>query len=106
MWSPGSAWATRGSGSMPCMAAPPSCPSIPMGRAGRASSSASPVGGPMPRALVVDDEPLARERIRTLLRGHPGVEVAGECGDGVEALAAVRRERPHLLLLDVQMPGL
>jgi len=60
----------------------------------------------MPRALVVDDEPLARERIRTLLRGHPGVEVAGECGDGVEALAAVRRERPHLLLLDVQMPGL
>jgi len=60
----------------------------------------------MPTALVVDDEPLARERIRTLLRNHPGVEVAGVCADGVEAVAAIRHLRPQLLLLDVQMPGL
>src|SRR6188474_3515797 len=77
MWSPGSDCATRGSGSTLCMAAPRSCPSTPIRRAGRASSSVSQAGGPMPRALVVDDEPLARERIRTLLRGHPGVELAG-----------------------------
>jgi two-component system LytT family response regulator len=60
----------------------------------------------MPSALIVDDEPNARERIRALLARHPGVTVAGECGDGIDALAAIRRERPQLLLLDVQMPGL
>ncbi|HEX2189461.1 MAG TPA: LytTR family DNA-binding domain-containing protein [Longimicrobiaceae bacterium] len=58
------------------------------------------------RALVVDDEPLARERVRALLERYPGIRVVGECGDGVAAVAAIRRERPDLLLLDVQMPGL
>ena len=60
----------------------------------------------MPSALIVDDEPNARERIRTLLARHAAVTVAGECGDGVAAVEAIRRERPDLVLLDVQMPGL
>jgi two-component system, LytTR family, response regulator len=60
----------------------------------------------MPSALIVDDEPNARERIRALLARHPSLTIVGECGDGVDALAAIRRERPQLLLLDVQMPGL
>ena len=61
--------------------------------------------GPI-RALVVDDEPLARERLTTLLRDVPDVECVGECGDGRAALAALEEERPDLLFLDVQMPEL
>src|SRR5262245_47863278 len=56
------------------------------------------------RALVVDDEPLAREGIRLLLEGDPEVAVAGECGTGRDAVAAVMQLRPDLLFLDVQMP--
>ena len=58
------------------------------------------------RALIVDDEPLARQRLRTLLRGEPDVDVVGECADGQEAVAAIRELEPHLLFLDVQMPVL
>jgi len=57
-------------------------------------------------ALIVDDEPHARERVRTLLARHASVQVIGECSDGIAAVTAIRRERPQLLLLDVQMPGL
>jgi two-component system, LytTR family, response regulator len=57
------------------------------------------------RILIVDDEPLARARVRAFLRGDPFVEVVGECSDGVEALAAIGRERPDIVFLDVQMPG-
>ena len=57
------------------------------------------------RVLVVDDEPLAREGVRLLLARLPDVAVVGEAGDGREAVAAVRRLRPDLVLLDVQMPG-
>jgi len=56
------------------------------------------------RALIVDDEPLARERIRQLLSGETGVEVAGECRNGAEALAAIRAGAPDLVFLDIQMP--
>src|SRR5689334_13973929 len=56
------------------------------------------------RTLVVDDEPLARERLRKLLEAEPDVEVVGECANGMEALAAVSKEQPDLLFLDVQMP--
>ncbi len=56
------------------------------------------------RALIVDDEPLARERIRTLLRQQPDFEIAGECGDGARAVAAIEKLRPDLVFLDVQMP--
>jgi two-component system LytT family response regulator len=57
------------------------------------------------RVLVVDDEPLARRRLRALLRRRREVDSVLEAGDGDEALAALLRERPDLLFLDVQMPG-
>jgi two-component system LytT family response regulator len=56
------------------------------------------------RILIVDDEPLARSRVRSFLRANPLVEVAGECGDGMEALAAMRGERVDIAFVDVQMP--
>ncbi len=56
------------------------------------------------RTLIVDDEPLARERIRTLLRDEPDIELIGECADGKEAVSAIQRKNPELLFLDVQMP--
>jgi two-component system, LytTR family, response regulator len=56
------------------------------------------------RALVVDDEPLARSNICVLLRGDPQIEVVGECGSGAEALAKIRSLKPDLVFLDVQMP--
>lgn len=54
--------------------------------------------------LIVDDEPLARQRIRYLLANEPDILVTGECGDGEEALDALRETAPDLLFLDVQMP--
>src|ERR671917_1055849 len=56
--------------------------------------------------LVVDDEPLAREKIREMVKRDAEVEIVGECSSGAEAVAAVRELRPALLLLDVQMPEL
>lgn len=58
------------------------------------------------RVLVVDDEPLARDDIVHLLAGREGVDVAGTCASGAEAIAAVRELRPDVLLLDVRMPGI
>jgi two-component system LytT family response regulator len=58
------------------------------------------------RTLIVDDEPLARERLRTLLTDRPGIAIVGECATGAEALETIRSERPQLVLLDVQMPEL
>ena len=58
------------------------------------------------RALIVDDEPLARRGIRQLLAPYPEVHVVGECRDGREALRALASERPDFVFLDVQMPGL
>lgn len=58
------------------------------------------------RVLVVDDEPLARERIRHFLAAEPDMEVLGECGDGAQAVQELERLRPELLFLDVQMPRL
>ena len=58
------------------------------------------------RALIVDDEPLARERIVDMLVGDPDLEIIGECGDGLMAVAAVESHKPDLLFLDVQMPEL
>lgn len=56
------------------------------------------------RALIVDDEPLARERIRQLLRAEPDVQCAGECSSGSDAVNAIARLDPDLVFLDVQMP--
>ncbi len=58
------------------------------------------------RLLIVDDEPLARERLRALLRGVSSVEIVGECSNGTEALAALEKNPPDVVFLDVQMPGL
>ena len=58
------------------------------------------------RALIVDDEPLARRRVRQLAAEEPDLEFVGECGDGAEALAAIAEHAPDLVFLDVNMPGL
>jgi two-component system LytT family response regulator len=58
------------------------------------------------KTLIVDDEPLARERVRSLLQDEPDIEIVGECGSGPEALTAIKKNSPDLLFLDVQMPGL
>jgi len=56
------------------------------------------------RALVVDDEPLSRTSVVAELRHDPDVSLAGECSSGDEALAEIRRLRPDLVFLDVEMP--
>lgn len=58
------------------------------------------------KALIVDDEPLARDRIRELLKDHPEIEVIGEARNGQEAIDAVVNHNPDLVFLDVQMPDL
>jgi len=58
------------------------------------------------RALVVDDEPLARERLRGLLDDRSGVSLVAEAEDGREAVDALRGQDPDLVFLDVQMPGM
>jgi two-component system LytT family response regulator len=56
------------------------------------------------RVLLADDEPLATRRLRRMLEAAPDVTVVAECATGAEALAAAAREKPDLVLLDVQMP--
>ncbi len=58
------------------------------------------------RALIADDEPLARERLQFLLSGKEEVEVAGECRNGREVVAALKQNRFDVLFLDIQMPGM
>ena len=58
------------------------------------------------RVLIVDDEPLARARLRALLEAQPGTQVTGEAGDGEAALAACAAAPPALVLLDIAMPGI
>ncbi len=65
----------------------------------------SDLPGPL-RVAIVDDEAPARALLREYLSPCPGVEVVAECANGFEAVAAVERVSPALLLLDVQMPGL
>lgn len=61
--------------------------------------------GPIYRALIVDDERLARERIRRLLARERDFTVSGETATAREALRAIQAERPDVLFLDVEMPG-
>jgi len=57
------------------------------------------------RALIVDDEPLARRAIRRMLERHADIEIVQECGDGDSAISSIPALRPDLVFLDVQMPG-
>jgi len=57
------------------------------------------------RTVIVDDEPLARTSIRTLLQRDPEIQVVAECASGTEAIDVMRASRPDLCFLDVQMPG-
>ncbi|EOC1565901.1 two-component system response regulator BtsR [Cronobacter dublinensis] len=54
--------------------------------------------------LIVDDEPLARENLRLLLKDETDIEVVGECANAVEAIGTVHRLRPDVVFLDIQMP--
>jgi two-component system LytT family response regulator len=56
--------------------------------------------------LIVDDEPAAREGTRALVEQDPEITVIGECGNGEDAVAAIIDEAPHIVVLDVEMPGL
>jgi two-component system LytT family response regulator len=58
------------------------------------------------RSLIVDDEALARKVLSNLLQSEPDIEVLGECADASEALAAIRKQAPDLVFMDVEMPGL
>ena len=60
----------------------------------------------MIRTAIADDEPLARERIASMLAPHSNYEIVAQCKDGAEAVAALRRERLDLVFLDVRMPEL
>ena len=68
--------------------------------------TANPLMANTLRAVIVDDEELARLFLREMLRPHPEVEIAAECANGFEAVKAIGETRPDILLLDVQMPKL
>lgn len=75
----------------------PSLPSMPAADADAASARV--------RVIIVDDEPAARRGVRLLLDRDPDVEVVGEAGTGADAAELMRRGRPDVAFLDVQMPG-
>src|SRR5690349_6854127 len=56
------------------------------------------------RALIIDDEPLARRKIRRMLAHDPQVEIVGDSANGREAISSMHGEHPDLVFLDVQMP--
>ena len=60
----------------------------------------------MLNVLIIDDELPAREELKALLSGAAGIEVIGECSNAIEGLSAIRRLRPDVVFLDIQMPRL
>lgn len=58
------------------------------------------------RTLVVDDEPLARQRVVSLLKNHSEIHLIGECRNGEEAVEVINSKQPDLIFLDIEMPGL
>jgi len=58
----------------------------------------------MIRALIIDDEPLARSIVLEYLQAHPEIEVVQECNDGFEGVKAIMQHQPELIFLDIQMP--
>ena len=57
------------------------------------------------KAIIIDDERLARLELRRLLKVHPQIEIISEAGNAIEALPLIHLHQPHLLFLDIQMPG-
>jgi two-component system LytT family response regulator len=76
---------------------------VPDGTLTRAARPEAPV---VIRAVIVDDEPLARRGIRARLERAGGYDVVAECASGREAVAAIREHAPSVVFLDVQMPGI
>ena len=70
----------------------------------RQSHSGKGADGAPVRVVIVDDEPLSRERIRTLLADRREVATVAECGDGADAVRVIVSQRPDLVFLDIQMP--
>ena len=66
----------------------------------------SPEAAKKIRAMIVDDEELARQVLREFLSAHPEIEIAAECANGFEAVKAAADLKPNLIFLDVQMPKL
>ncbi|MGA7855979.1 MAG: response regulator, partial [Candidatus Acidiferrales bacterium] len=58
------------------------------------------------RAVVVDDEELARQVLREFMASHPEIELIAECANGFEAVKTVAEQKPDLMFLDIQMPKL
>lgn len=58
----------------------------------------------MTKAIIIDDEPLARGIVREYLQNHPDIELIQECGDGFEGIKAIQIHQPDLIFLDIQMP--
>lgn len=58
------------------------------------------------RVVIIDDEPMARERIHALLKEERDMEVAAECRNGIEAASVINQIKPDLIFLDIQMPGM
>lgn len=56
------------------------------------------------KTLIVDDEPIARDRVRRMLREENDIEIIGECGNGKEAVKFINENKPDLVFLDIQMP--
>lgn len=58
----------------------------------------------MSSVIIIDDEPLSREIIKSYLKRFPALELVAECGDGFEGLKAIQQYQPDLIFLDIQMP--
>jgi two-component system, LytTR family, response regulator len=58
----------------------------------------------MKKAIIIDDEPLARSIVKEYLQNYPGIELVAECNDGFEGLKAIQLFQPELIFLDIQMP--
>lgn len=56
------------------------------------------------KAIIIDDEPLARQHVRDCLKSHPEISVVAECGDGFAGIKAIQEHKPDLIFLDIQMP--
>ncbi len=57
------------------------------------------------KVIIIDDERLARQELKSMLSTYPGIEIVGECGDVKSAIETVNSIKPDVIFLDIQMPG-